>query len=445
METTLTGKIYTGELSLNIGEILTGRKTPAYVKEYMKFTPGARERQTAREFSAGVVGVAESWIRPDVPTPAGALVGVALGRPKQFQAYQKREVSPAFLAGGLFGTYVEAKVTGYGLSKAWSGVKRVTPQLVKRPIQTVTTKIATTVKFSRPAKLLHSAKLEISKRVPEFLKRGHIKPGDVVFPPVPERVSYQWLKTAKGAFEMTLAPRTGGVWVSKTYATEVSKVPMKHLFAIGGKISVGYLRELKYVKPTQQPGILPYVTQKQLTRMGIIPYVPKLVATGAQKAIRPLAVGFTVATLLKPRRLRPTAPTREEERVDVPMLARYREKFRSITVMEPLVRQRRRLAPVLKAPPTLKTVTAPQLIVAPKLAVEPTLKTVLKVPRVLIPSPPRPVLRKSISYPTYPRIPRGGRGRSRRKGDLFGAWFKREHKIASPEDVMRVFFGDKRK
>jgi len=444
-ETTVTGQIYTGKLALNIGELLTGRKTPGYVREYMKFTPGALERQRAREFSAGVVGIAESWIRPDIPTPAGALVGTALGRPEQFQAYQKGEVSPPYLAGGLFGTYIEAKVTGYGLSKAWSGVKRITPPIIKRPVQAVVTKATKAVKFSRPAKLIHSAKLEISKRVPEFLKRGPISPGEIVIPPAQERISYQWLQASKTAFEMTLAPRTGGVWVGKTYVTEAIKPPMKHLFYTGGKLTIGYLRELKYVKPTQEPGILPFVTQKQVTRMGIIPYVPKLVATGAQKAIRPTAVGFGVVTLARPRRLRPTAPTREEPKLDVPMLARTRERFRSITVQEPLARQRRRLAPVLKVPPLLKMLAVPKALVTPKLAVEPTLKTVLKVPRVLIPSPPRPVLRKSISYPTYPRIPRGGRDISRREKDLFGAWFKREHKIATPEQVLRAFFGGKRK
>ena len=423
---TVAGQIYTGELGLGLREKMVPMSDVLRGPEY--------ERTKAqRELTAGAVGIPEGWVRPDIPTPAGALVGIVLGRPEQLEAYTTGEVSLAYLLGGLGGTYVEAKAFGYGLSKAWGGLRKAGYAIGKtrygRPVYEA-------YKFGRVARVAHKARVGLQRYVPEYFKKGAITRGEVSIPPAPETVSLKALEATDLAWQLTQAPRTGGVWVGKSFIAEGAKPPMKHLFYTGGKVSVGYLRDLSYVSPARrQEALLPYVTQTQVTRMGIMPHVPRTVTHAGRGLVSQAIVGTGTATLLKGLR-RPQRLKRGEKAEAVPVdetLARTRERLRQVALLEEREKQKGRMVPVLKTPSMLVQAQVPST------------EQVITQKSVLVPKTPfPPQIFETSPIKWFPRWEENGRRGRRGVDRRSAAWYFKRHPVMSASEAARYILGKPR-
>ena len=401
---------------------------------------------------AGLAAIPEAFIRP-VPTISGGLVGTILspvthGRftTEPLQDISKVAVEePFYIVGGGVGEVAAAMAIGWGVGKAWGGLKWLGGKTGVSPV--ITRHVVEPVRMSRVAHFVHKTKLAVSAKLPSYRASRvdiwltkHVKPyyrrtggvarGEVSLVPTKQPISLAQMQAGSMAWQATATPRTAGLMIPKHLLKEtVRETPMKHLISRGGQISIGYLREPMYfVKPTEQAGYLPFVTQKHLTRMGIVPYIPKTVYVGGKKAVSVLGVGFGVSAFPrvapKPRRkykqmLLPTPKFWQ------PTFLREREKFKPLTVLEPKTaqRERTRLFPIqqLKQPQMLK---------------QPQLQKMIQI----MPSPLRTI--PTLTVPSIPpfRLPRGVRDVSRGRG-LFGKWFKRTHPIATPKQVVGALFG----
>ena len=425
---TVAGQIYTGELGLGLREKMVPMSDVLRGPEY--------ERTKAqRELTAGAVGIPESWVRPDIPTPAGALVGTVLGRPEQLEAYTTGEVSLAYLLGGLGGTYVEAKAFGYGLSKAWGGLRKAGYTIGKtrygRPVYEA-------YKFGRVARVAHKARVGLQRYVPEYFKKGVLTRGEVSPPVIPKGtpIGLEHLTAIRAGWALEVAPRTSGVTIGKSFITEGMKPPMRHLFYTGGKVSVGYLRDLSYVSPARrQEALLPYVTQTQVTRMGIIPHVPRTVTHAGRGLVSQIIVGTGTATLLKGLR-RPQRLKRGEKAEAVPVdetLARTRERLRQVALLEEREKQKGRMVPVLKTPSMLVQAQVPST------------EQVITQKSVLVPKTPfPPQIFETSPIKWFPRWEENGR-RGRRGVDRRSvAWYFKRHPVMSASEAARHILGKPR-
>ena len=299
-------------------------------------------------------------------------------------------------------------------------------------------------------------------------------------------------------WELTIAPRTGGVMISKVPTTTLTKgvlpvffglgteliefIPKKSLSYVGGKEArtfkyerirdvggfektpwrVGWESKFGFEKARmpilkelmKQQKLLPFVTQTQLTRMGIFPYIPKVIAVTGKKGISHFLLGFGLTTITKARpptdvrQISPiTLPTLRKQReilfpkMWLPTLAYTREKFRSLTIERRKAKERERLIPIVKSSPfqipeselKLPILEVPKQI--PK-QVPATPQIVTQIPQiptptVTIPTVPTPIM------PRF-RLP-GRRVAPRRMRGLFGRWFEREHPIKTPKEMWRTF------
>jgi len=393
--------------------------------------------------------------KPITPRPPPTYVSGAIGKTffgREAELEQVMEYGPSYAAGTILGDVLVSYAVGKGVTwvggKTWVLTKKVVPEAIKHPIYQA-------VKFGRVAKLAHKVKLAApsyrGSRVDVFLAKHSkwyykttrgIAVGEVALPPIVEPVSIGKLKASKLAWELTQAPKTGGVWLARLGAAPAKMKVLPHLISIGGKISIGYLHEIPLVpleEPYWQRGLLPFVTQKQVTRLGIIPYVPKAVSVTGKKGVS--LFGATLVSAMPhavPKLVaRPVPKIKHKERLILtpkvwqPTLAYQREKLKPLTILEPKVKERKKLILIPKLPQLVTEEPITKLIVAPKL-VQKT-KQVLTPKLIAPPYIPTPQAPPSF----FPYIPRGGRDVSRDVGGLFGRWFKRTHPIPSPEQVMR--------
>ena len=381
---------------------------------------------TLKEFAyvpVGFIGTVEAYVRPGVPTPVGAVIEPFLygGRAEQARFLVEH---PGYALGGLLGEFAQAKAIGWAAGKAW---EKAVPKTVKEWL-----------KFGPVAKITHKAKLRFQQFVPEYFKRGPITLGEVAIPPTPERISLKGLEATELAWRLTQAPRMGGVWLGRVFGptTKTTKAwALGTLFKVSPTAAPSFLRELR------ETGLTPFVTQAQVTRMGIIPYAPTkaYVATGRGLAQFLFGVGTTtVARGL----MAPTRPKKRERLITVPRvwqptLAREREKFRPITLLEPTLKERE------KAIPALIPKVVPVQEVSPTQALK-TFQKQVQIQRV-VPRIPTPQILKPMPKPRptpfrWPEMkPR------RRRERLFGGWFLREHPLPSPSEMARRLLGKPRK
>jgi hypothetical protein len=185
-------------------------------------------------------------------------------------------------------------------------------------------------------------------------------------------------------------------------------------------------------------GLLPLVTQTQLTRMGIYPYISKTTVVTGKKGISKLAIGLGITTFAKtitrpqtPKRLRKRQALLIIPKVWQPTYAWEKEKFRPLTLEQPRLKERERLIPVLKVPVVQVQPQAPKQVARLKQKMSVTPK---------IPYPYRfKELTKRDFLMFYPPGPKPTFGETFEK--LFGKWFYRKHPIASPSEVVRKFMG----
>jgi len=249
----------------------------------------------------------------------------------------------------------------------------------------------------------------------------------------------------------------GGVWLRNIGLAPTKTKVLPHLIARGGAISIGYLRELGFEEPIWKRGLLPYVTQQQVTRMGITPYIPKMIGVTGKKGVSQFLFGMGLTTIVKARpptkvrqltpvilqpRLQPLRKRRERQvlfpKVWQPTLAYQREKFRSLTIERPRKKERERLIPILRLPPfqiPRRELKAPVTQIPKQIPSTPQIVT--QIPSIPTPTPTIPTIPTPIIPPF--RLPRGGRDVSRGMSGLFGRWFKREHPIKTPKEMWRTF------
>lgn len=429
--------------------------------------PGIKSLKQSVYFPIGFAAGVEAYVRPEIATPTGAVMEPILHGGRTTQAEYLLE-HPGYALGALYSEYLQAKAVGWALGKAWGGVKRVVPESVKQA-----------VKFGRVAKTAYKAKITLKSKLPEFLRRGPITRGEIAIPPAPERMSVGWLRASKAAWELTQFPRTGGVWLARAapgtgYRAATKALP---LTIIHGTRVIAYKQhaplEAYFTKKWGLPDIshwhsevklTPFVSQQLVTRMGVIPYAPSLVATGFARGASRIVAGLgatafvrsmLLASAYQPKLWQPTAPKHKIAPVPKlplklkapsfqPTFAYEREKFSPLRLFE-MEKPKKRAVPALKLPPKLKEVpvVAPKLWqpVVPKRRVVTVPKQVPRIPVPHIPTPykPTPTPPKPAALPWI----REGRYPKRGKG-LFGKWFYREHPIPLPSEMLRGY-GKKRK
>lgn len=408
-----------------------------------EMTPEQKKRVLARtvgirEIGAGFVSVPEQWGgfigRPTPPGPVSGVIGWAIGQPKAWEEYV--ETPALYKVGQVPAMVFESALIGVGVGKAAQLVKKI-PYVAK-----TTARVSQAYRLSRVAKVAHKARLTYIKYKPWVSKAKYVSKGEVAIPPAIQPLTLKQLKASQVAWELTRVPRTGGVWLSRVGVAPPKARVLPHLISRAGKVSIGYLRELGYYEePIWKRGLLPFVTQKQVTRLGLVPYIPKVAVSTGKKAFSTFGLGLAVTTVAKsitvPRLVAPQVPRikRREPLITLPKvwpptLAREREKFRPLTILEPKVKQRERLMPMVKLPQAL---IQPQL---PKLEQLP--KTLQRQRQALVPKIPTPQIPKFPPFPPLIRLGGGARGRAadRRR---FAKWWRKQQKIKTPRQMLKTY------
>lgn len=427
--------------------------------------------------------LAGSFVAPFEATfyAVGGLVGgvkktVETGKPQLASGWEwaglETPVIPATISGGLMSSGIESVLKGKPVASeelkefraltheekmagllgeitlAWMTGKAVQRVIVK-PVQVKSQSWLTSkylAKMEKGQLAWIGWKEKIVMRVTGA--RPYVARGEVALPQLTGEISFKQLQASQVAWEMTETPRMGGVWLRNLGVAPAKTKVLPHLIARAGKISVGYLRELSYEEPLWKRGLLPYVTQTQVTRAGILPYVPKAIVTTGKQGIKYLAVGFGLTALtkvkpdidvlrfertIKPLQLLTIEPKQKKKGRQVflpkmwrPTLMFEREKFRPLTIETPAPKQTEKLIPMLRLPPLQIPTQKPFTI--QKITQIPTLRT-----------PPVPTQPRLAPPPLPYRLPHGGRDVSRGRRGLFGLWFKRTHKIKTPEQMLQAF------
>lgn len=385
------------------------------------------------------------------------VVGYALSGPITWGTEQLAKVGGKIAEHVPEGVKEWAKFGGGG--KAWErvsgAVKEVTPSLRGSRVDVWLAK--------------HSG---IYYRVTGGVAKGEIALGEFEVYGLPE------LEAEAAAWSILgSAPRLGGVYVARGVGGGFAGAKaLPHLIYHGGKISVGYLRELSYAPPSEAQ-LTPLVSQQQLTRMGVQPYFPKVSATFTRetgKLLMPTLVAagaIGMARLAEPKQLKQlktkvaTVPKISLEPVlEEPTLALQRIAYSPVAGIE----QPQRLKPKVAILPkvTLKPIAvesmlafqrvkytpleefAPRLKERGKIAFVPTLThaqavglkqltTQITVPAIPTPTIPTFTVPKAAGFGYWPRG--GGWDQLKGVGAFRGKWFKRTHPIKTYQEMMRTF------
>lgn len=400
-----------------------------------------------------------SYIQTLGGTAIGEAVALATGQPVGVQAERyAASLSSApgeEMVGELVGMYLTGRVIGAIAGRAYSWLSG--------------TRAGQAVKFSRPVKSLTQATAKVKEILPSFRgsrvdlwlaqhskyyykKTGGIAVGEVVIPPVPQRLGFASLQATQRASTLLVAPRTSGVWIGKTFLEPMQKGAVKHLISRGGQLSIGYLREMSFRKSAvetvaAQRSVLPIVTQTHVTRMGILPYIGGQNLFTLSRSV-PSLIPFVGLKFL---------PSLRPSEAHIPLMA-YHTRIMSLTETKQKQRQLQALA--------LPTLSQAKLTQSPTVRIkQPALERDIPFITPIITPTQRqkiaPILKSSIIHYVPPilkppalqtptvlppmHLPRGGLELPRGKGLGFGKWHKRTHSIKAPGDLLGDFLGRKRK
>lgn len=413
----------------------TFRVTPTGIK-YEKLGETLAKQLEVTMVPIGMVRTVEATLGRQ-PSVVGATISTAisplLGKPTTEpleQYWRETKEHPLLMPGELIGEFLMAKyIWGPAISEAWKGVKWITPEIIKQPITRA-------VKFGRVPKAVYRAKLWWIEHKPWVSKARYISRGEVALTTLAEPISLKQLQASQLAWQLTQFPRTGGVWLRQVGFAPVKAKVLPHLIYRAGKISIGYLREPLIEEPYWQRGLLPFVTQTQVTRMGIIPYIPRTVTVTGKKAVSQLAFGLGLTalakTLTQPRRKRREfVPSLVTPKVWETTFAYEREKFRPLTLEREVVKEKER---VIAVPDITQALVQQQKALV---------KTIQKQKQILVPTIPTPTILKPPAYPPYWRR-RGPRETfGRRFEAMFGKWYYRRHPIPTAQELARQMMGAK--
>lgn len=330
------------------------------------------------------------------PTHVSGVIGVALGDPTEMQKVE--EYGPFYAAGTVGGDIAIAYLTGKGMEKAWSGLKKI--PVVKRGPQYVE-KVGTQVIKKLPKRLQrYFVQEELIGRRPTAIARqkySAMKLGKFGVRRTPsitiENLSKSWAK--------------GTQFVSGTAHTPFS-VTLSKVTDRGGLLLAS--PSIQRLERT----ITPLITFRTIVKPNI-PLISRLMLKSSTKL-------FTlqlpkIVPLLSLIRLRdPFVVTKQIQKVKLKQILETKQIQTQKTIQKLETKQvlRTKQAQI----PKLMQISVPVFDLK-KLQV--TMRT--KLPRFRFPEP---------------------REKRRRKG-LFGEWIPREHKIAKPHEVAERFFGRRKR
>lgn len=405
--------------------------------------------EASRKFSAGLIAVPESTYKivagiftgkmePTAPTFTGSLVNAE--ERKEFL-----ELGPAFWAGSLFASGLEAIGISKGLEYGYKGIKAITPEIIKQPLYAA----KEAVRFSKIAKTLTSAEQTIRTSLPSWkgssldvwlIKHSawyekqalkQLSMGEVASKMAPERWSLPELKADILSMELANFPRSQLVYIAQAPKTSGKALPT--LFIRGSQYAWIYPKSTSMI--IREATFTPFVSQTQVTRMGVHPYMPPI-ARGIIGEESSMLLGSAVSTLVKlkqPERLMPKTTFIET-------FEREREKLRPQTLLTPLPKQKEREYVIPTVKPRVSPVAIPQVmqIQTPK---QETRTAMLSVAAMSTPT------RSSFQRNDYLGFPKGstpsmfGRGSSLTRG----SWYFKRHPLPTPREVLGYGFKPQRK
>jgi len=443
-----------------------------------------------KQFGAGLTAAVETGLEfffpYPTPTPEHHKL---LALPKQPPAYivgrAIGEVASAFALGWTF----QAPLT-YGVEKVSALGKKVIPKGVQQwakfgPVAKGLSKAKVAIKTKLPKWKGSEAELWVIRHSKLYAKQAAkaIAPGEVALKPLPPKgVGLKEFVGTEAYWKMIQAPKTAGVMVGKPSLTTKGLQTYMFEWMLKGEKLVPRFRPqraeeivetqvkdwAKYWQPER--GMLPYVTQTQLTRLGVVPYAAKPTATVAREITRKTLGPLAVATAMKIGFPQIVKPKIEDY---MPTFTREREKFRSIMFGKLEEEQKRRYALVTLKPKLnqlLYQPLKPRVILKPKEErkqfVVPWLREaqILREKQVLIPklalkqrqepmqrlkpiTMPPMIQPPYVPYkpPLFPLFDLTGLQRRGRRGPRWGAWFYREHPIARARTVVGLVTGRPRR
>lgn len=433
-------------------------------------------------FAAGFVSAGETTVELVFPHPTGV-------SPVFHDIFALPGQPPEFIVGRVAGEVITAVTVGKifegPLTLASEAASKVVGKVVPKTIQTYVAKAGTTIKAKLPSFKGSRIDVWLAKHsewyyrktgglaVQEVVQPAGIRVFDMGTGKVVEKVGTGYLTSSELSWALAATKRTSAISVSKTFI-EPATPSMKHLFFRGGKLTVGYLSELGFKKTAvemvaEQRTLTPLVTQTQITRMGIVPYVGGKVTTIGSAFFRSTTAMFALS--LAPKVTKPTPKLRLEPKLKPiqwePTLTREVLRFRMLSLEKQEVKQRQLLAlPKLKMrqlqhQPTRELLRPKlekkQVLPLPSLAL-PKVATVQQQEQKLLTTPK---LRQTAKHVYPPKLvpptptlsppikpftpPFGGQDFARDIARLSGRWFKRTHAIKEPEQMLRTFRAGPRK
>lgn len=373
-------------------------------------------------FERGFIASSESFAETFFPYPTP--------RPRHHElGYIIFEAPIPEKLGYLTGEIAQAAVMGKILE---GPITVASEQIVKVGKKVVPESVKHAAKFGRLAKAVHKAKLSYVERVPwepwrgskpdvwlakhskwYFAKTRGLAKGEVVLPEISKHPA---VKTMPHLYKIK---QMGPIWkrikeplIAEDVAWQLAKTP--------GASGI-WVRNVGLAPVKEKTRLLPQVTQTLVTRMGIHPYVPRMVTTTGKKGVRQVTIGLGVSTFAKTV-MKPRPPQRLRRKVWEPTFEREREKLRPLTILQPKEKERKRAAAKVA-----QALIQPQVLRQKEIAV------------LDIPQPQRPTLGTLPRYPPFwlPRGPRETGGR--RFESLFGKWFYKKHPIPSGEKLAKEF------
>lgn len=406
--------------------------------------------EASRKFSAGLIAVPESTVKliqgiftGKVEATAPTFTGSLFSKEERAEFL---ELGPAFWIGSLFGTSLETIAFSKGFEYGFKGIKAITPEIVKHPLY----EAKEAIRFSRIAKILQSADQSVKAALPswkgsrldvwliensEWYRKHALKQlslGEVASKLAPERWSLKEIEADILSTELAKFPRTQLVYIAQV--PKLSGKALPTLFVRGSQFAWIWPKSTSMI--LREATFTPFVSQTQVTRMGIHPFVPKAAYSFSKEFSKSMALGVVAPTLLKAIQLKPEPILRktisyEEERQK--LLPQRLLRFETKT------KQKEALAVIPKITPkqTPLTSTITKLIQAQNQAMR---QITLQAQRTAMPH-----IAKTVFTPF--RWPTGGGFSSRSGGgkSLLGKWYRKEQLIKTPKQMLRTFFGTPRK
>jgi len=417
-EATVAGQIYAGK---RIRKHDGGPRWHTFA--YEELSPEAKQRimpimVPIREFGAGVIGIPEATLKGIVnigsmvmgqppayvspPTPAGALIGLPLGRAEEFELYRKGELSPFYLVGGITGTILETATISYGISKGAEVAKKI-PTVAK-----VSSKVS--IAWQR-----HVTE-PVMKRMPTFVQKVYY--GQEYYARIAER-QLVWEKPPfigyKEFYAQIETPLLTRPSPEKWYITFKGKTTTPMTYTLERAITKG--KPLGGLAATQQ------IVVTDVKKRAI--WQPRRLFTegltiGTKEGLKAPFTAIALSSLFKVS-LKPTARVRTIKtgkivaRIRRPQIPRMKHVLRSKQILG--VQQ----AQILRTQQVTKQLQKQTQI---------TLQTTLRPPQIA---------RQTFKMP-YFEFPKA-KGR-RVKGKRYGEeWFFKKHKLATLKEVAKDVLG----